>query len=514
MQVRAKNDEGESEWSPSAKATISNASPIVSSIDNVTLPAGGAVEIVYVDDKFDDPDDYSLRYKASSNNSAAATVQVIADAVLINPLSTGNATITVTATDLWGANTSTTFNANIQTPTLSAPTLSINGNLFTLGFTDAFTANETRAYQIRVRQKTPIGPRATGCFTATNDESSSRTATVTLQDLVSDFFEPGTTYEADYGYLGTDCGDSVMGFRSATAEATTTGTPSFDIDLVFVGSISSTYRSAFETAARRWEQIIADDIPNHPLSSRGRNLLDTLYPGTTAPEVVDDLRIYVEIVEIDGEGGTLGQAGRLVYRISSSIPIASRIELDKDDLGTMSHQELAAVILHEIGHTLGIGLGPWRDHNLLQNPSLVYGNRIVPAPDTYFSGTNAIAAFNAAGGSSYTDAKVPVENTFGGSGSQDSHWRESVLDNELMTSRIGNATTFPLSAITIQSLADIGYRVDVTQAEAYTLPSSSSTTGVRAAEGRIPINCTIITHPDAGPDEPEPIILNLKPAGN
>ena len=147
------------------------------------------------------------------------------------------------------------------------------------------------------------------------------------------------------------------------------------------------------------------------ISNRWRNLLDTLYLGTTAPEVVDDLRIYVEIVEINGEGGTLGQAGPDVWRIPSSMPIASRIELDKDDLGTMSHQELAAVILHEIGHTLGIGLGPWRDHNLLQNPSLVYGNRIVPAPDTYFSGTNAIAAFNDAGGSSYTGEKVPTVGT-------------------------------------------------------------------------------------------------------
>ena len=514
VQVRAKNAEGESEWSPSAEATVSNTSPTVSSIDDVTLPAGGAVEIVYVDDKFNDPEDYSLRFTASSNNSAAATVQMINDAVLITPVATGTATITVTATDPWGASTSTTFDANIQTPTLSAPTLSISGNLFTLGFTNNFAANETRAYQIRVRQKTPIGQWARGCFIATNDESSSRSITVTLQDLISDFFEQGTTYEADYGYLGADCGDSVIGVRSATAEATTDGTPSFDIDFVFVGSISSTYRSAFETAAQRWEQIIADDIPNHHLSSSSRSLLNALYPGTTTSEVVDDLRIYVEIVEIDGERGTLGQAEQLIWRVPSSMPIAAGIELDKDDLGTMSNQELAAVILHEIGHTLGVGLEPWRDHNLLQNPSLVYGNRIVPAPDTYFSGANAIAAFNDAGGSSYTGEKVPVENTVGGSGSQDSHWRESVLDNELMTPRIGEATTHPLSAITIQSLADIGYRVDVTQADAYTLPStSSSSTGVRAAEG-LPINCTIITHPDAGPDKPEPIILNLKPAGN
>ena len=534
VQVRAKNDEGDSEWSPLAEATISNASPTASSIDDVTLPAGGAVEISYVhggfvgpnfvyggfdvpddDDSdfvhgaFDDPDDIDLRFTATSSNSTVATVQIINEVVLINPLSAGTATITVTVTDPWGATASTTFNANIQTPTLSAPTLSISGNLFTIGFTDNFAANETRAYQIRIRQKTNIGLWATGCFAETNDEDSPKSVTVTLQDLISDFFEPGTAYEADYGYLGTDCGDSVMGIRSATAEATTIGMPSFDIDLVFVGSISARYRSAIETAAQRWEQIITHDIPNQHLSRDSRDYLNIVSQGTTVPEVVDDLVVYVEIVEIDGEEGTLGRGGAYRWRLPSWMPIASAVQLDKDDLGTLSNATLAALMLHEIGHALGFGLSSW-DY-LRQNPSLVYRNRIVPTPDTHFSGTNAIAAFNAAGGSSYTGEKVPVENTIGGS--LDSHWRESVLDNELMTSRAAGAVSFPLSAITIQALADMGYRVDVTQADAYTLPatSSSSNTGVRASEG---LNCTIITHPNAGPDKPEPIILNLQPAGN
>ena len=158
VQVRAKNDEGESDWSPSAEATISNASPIASSIGNVTLPAGGAVEIVYVGGTFDDPDDYRLRYTASSNNSAAATVQMIDDVVLITPVATGTTIITVTVTDPWGATVSTTFNANVQTPTLSVPTLSISGNLFTIGFTDNFAANESR----RIRSesgKRPLSDR-------------------------------------------------------------------------------------------------------------------------------------------------------------------------------------------------------------------------------------------------------------------------------------------------------------------------------------------------------------------
>ena len=506
VQVRAINDEGESEWSPSAEATVPNESPVVvGSTDDVTLPAGGAVEIVFVNDAFDDPDNDGLRYAAASDNEAVAAVQVINTEVLIDPLAAGTATITVTATDPPGASASTTFNANVQTPTLSVPMLSISGDDFTIDFTDNFAASETRAYEVRVRHKTPVGPWATGCFTKTEtNEGQNISVSETFSE--SDFFEPGTTYEADYGYLGAECGGSVTGLRSAVAEVTTTGTPSFDIDITFVGTPpAQKYQSAFEAAAARWEQIITHDVPNHSLD--GYQPL----PDATPLDNVDDLLIYARIVSIDGEKGTLGYAGPLLSRVPSALPLVSIVTLDLDDLERLSDERLSAVILHEIGHALGFGVHPWEDHNLLQNPSLAPdGFPITPEPDTHFSGAKAIAAFNAAGGASYTGAKVPVENAFGGSASLDSHWRESILDTELMTPFLGEEeVAFPFSAITIQSMADIGYRVDDSQADAYTLPS----TVPLASEDPSAVTCNI-THPVAVPHKPEPIILKVKPAGN
>ena len=50
----------------------------------------------------------------------------------------------------------------------------------------------------------------------------------------------------------------------------------------------------------------------------------------------------------------------------------------------------------------------------------------------------------------------------------------------------------PLSAITIQSLADLGYVVDVNQADAYTLPSPTAAKLAIASGHQIPINCIII----------------------
>ena len=499
VRVQAKNDEGDSEWSPSAEIEIPNQPPVaVSSFDDLTLAVGGAVEIVSADGVFSSQDGDLLTYSASSGNTAAATVQLIGTKVLVDPGSAGSATITVTASDPYGASDSETFDVTVQTPTLSAPTLTITGNLFTLSFTDDFAAEETRAYHVRIRQKTNHGPWATGCHTETNDEDSQQSISVSLEDAVSDFFEPGTTYEADYGYLGADCDGSLTGSRSATGEVTTSGTASFDIDLVFVGSISSTNRSHIEDAAERWEEIITGDLPNHQLTSRNREYLNRGYPGTTAPEVVDDIVIYVRTGYVLG----LAAATSLSHRTPSSLPFASEIVLGTSNVINY------LVALHEIGHALGFGTYPWTAHNLLKDPSRgPFSTIITPSPDTYFSGAKAVAAFDAAGGSGHTGARVPVEN---GSSTRyrpslDSHWRQSVMQSELMTP--GFSDPGPLSAITIQSMADLGYTVDVTQADAYTLPSTSKI--AIGPEGQIPLNC-VIEHPEVGPDKSEPIILNLR----
>jgi hypothetical protein len=64
---------------------------------------------------------------------------------------------------------------------------------------------------------------------------------------------------------------------------------------------------------------------------------------------------------------------------------------------------------------------------------------------------------------------VPVENT-GGAGTRDSHFRESVFRNELMTGFVGTSGN-PLSRMTAASLGDMGYVVDLSAAEAFTLPN-------------------------------------------
>ena len=63
---------------------------------------------------------------------------------------------------------------------------------------------------------------------------------------------------------------------------------------------------------------------------------------------------------------------------------------------------------------------------------------------------------------------------------RDAHWRESVMDNELMTGFI-SAGSNPMSLVTIQSLLDLGYAVDRNAAEAYTVPDPAGSGSAMAA---------------------------------
>lgn len=60
----------------------------------------------------------------------------------------------------------------------------------------------------------------------------------------------------------------------------------------------------------------------------------------------------------------------------------------------------------------------------------------------------------------------------GGAGTARGHWKESVYQNELMTGFLsGNSQ--PMSRLTVQALRDLGYVVDLSKADAFTIPSAA-----------------------------------------
>lgn len=249
------------------------------------------------------------------------------------------------------------------------------------------------------------------------------------------------------------------------ASACTGGGTGYKLTLCFTSEMTASQKAAFTTAAQRWESLITGDQADINFSEGiantacGGNAF-SIAPGT----IVDDLMIFASLVPIDGPSNVLGSAGPCFIRNSNKLTVAGSMRFDIADISNMeANGSFNSVILHEMGHVLGIGT-LWSTLGFLQNQTSQGG----PPQDTHFNGPNAIAAFNEIGGSSYAGgSKVPVENT-GGSGTINGHWRESVLQNELMTGFI-DAGTNPLSLLTIRSLQDIGYTVDAAGADAFSL---------------------------------------------
>lgn len=253
----------------------------------------------------------------------------------------------------------------------------------------------------------------------------------------------------------------------------------FDVELAYVGDVSDAHKAIFEKAAERWESIFVEGLQDVDFSEENFTCGDG-FP--VVADTVREVRIFVAILPIDGDRQILARAFPCAVRADGFLPVLGMMEFDEADIPLLESEPggLEAVVLHEMAHVLGLGT-IWHEDfaNLVREPSIDN-----PGADTHFVGELAIAAFDAAGGSGYTAAKVPVENS-GVPGSADSHWRESVLQNELMTATY-NSGNAPLSAITIQSMADLGYAVDVRQADAYSLPTPGgrALAARRCAEGR------------------------------
>jgi hypothetical protein len=229
----------------------------------------------------------------------------------------------------------------------------------------------------------------------------------------------------------------------------------FNISIRFQNIPTQPQLQAFSDAVLRWESIITGDLPAIVVAPTQPFCPDA----PVLDETIDDLLIFVQLIPIDGAGGVLGSAGPCLVRSGTFLPPLGLMRFDTADF---DGGDLPPVILHEMGHVLGFGT-IWSLKGLLLNPSMPNS----PGVDTYFGGTQAIAAFNAAGGNGYGGQKVPVENTLGGAGTRDSHWREGQLLHELMTGFLSGPAQ-PLSAITIRSLQDLGYTVSVASADAYT----------------------------------------------
>ena len=276
---------------------------------------------------------------------------------------------------------------------------------------------------------------------------------------------PGVYYVRVAGATATRYDLAVLLFDPLQADL------SFDIELRFLGTQPTPAQArTIRAAADSWERVITRGLP--PMNI----LTSEVWCEPGDPSLfgvhVDDLLINVRLDYI-GPGEVLALAGPCAVRAESHLPYFGDVLFDTADIRDLEQSGvLYDTALHEIAHVLGFGLGALWD-GMLREPSAVG----VSGQDTHFNGAAAVAAFDRAGGASYAGEKVPVENdtTRFGRGALDTHWRESVFGEELMTTAVViEDGSEPLSEVTIAALEDLGYQVDYRRAQRYRLPPATS----------------------------------------
>ena len=524
----------------SLEIRVPNRSPQpVGAIPDADL-AGGSLTLD-VSLYFDDPDGDSLVYEAESSAPGVATASVSGSVVTVEPVARGSATISVSARDPEGSRATQEFDLTVPNqPPVPVGTIpdhefldDVGNRRHTVDVSPYFRDPEGASLDYSVRTgnhrvatasilgrnvtvravargtativaiaRDPARLETTQEFTVTVPNSRPR-ATGTIADLVVTegdevefsllpYFTDPDRDALDYavrtsaasivsaGIRGTNL--SLKGLAVGSARVTVTARDpygleaeqefgvkveeprtGFDIRIAFTDSVPSSRRSAIRSAVNEWMAILADtDLPsvsvNDKLSCVGTETDQTI-------DSVDDMFITFHAEGVDGPGGTIAWAGMCALRRSPNLPYHGLVVFDTDDIDTLAQSgDLQEVAFHEIAHALGFGV-LWGSHNLTASG----------ASGSYFTGAGAVAAFDQAGGTAYSGDKVPTDGR---------HWRQSVLGREIMVPL--NLVNYrePYSAISLQSMADLGYAVNAGRADPYRLPSTQFPAAADADDAR------------------------------
>ena len=409
----------------------------------------GSVEVLHAPSYFRDPDNQDLSYRARTTDATIATASATGNTVTVRGVAAGSTTLTIIATDPGGLTATQSADVAVSAPpagpeaegTIPDDSLMV-GDEISIGIAPYF------------------GHPGGLPLTYSAGTSNSGIATAAMRGDVLEVEGRGRGTAAITVIASDPNGRTALQRFRVHVWRIDTG---FEILLGFASGVSADIESAMRSAAATWEAILRntefpDIAVNDVVSCR-------IGGGVFEVELgyLDDLVIVVGAVTGD-PGGVAARASLCAVRVPGDDPALGAVVFDNTDAGRLARSgNLVEVAMHEIAHVLGIGVGPnW--HSSIANPS-----DSLPDADTHFPGSQAVAAFNAAGGAGYSGGKVPVEN-----GGDDSHWRESVMGTENMTPTLQGGTANPVSAITIRALADLGYRVNAGLAEPYVVSAAAA----------------------------------------
>ncbi len=370
-----------------------------------------------------------------SQTNPAWTIQDSQWHYTTSALSDGNHTITARFTASDGSSSSQSISARIDTVA--------TGSISTTILTDTGASTSISNGGATTDHTLGLSGTAEAGSTVLIYDDSILLGNATLNGTAWSYNTPSLT-DGSHSFTAhiTDSAGNTVVTNNVSASLSTPAaptTPAFTIDIVFSGDTS--YQHFFTEAAARWSSIITEDVPDY---------LD-----------IDDLRITAQVSTIDGAGQVLGQAGVTGIRPTLNLPYAGSMTFDSADIVDMvNNNTFEDVVLHEMGHLLGLSSYFYSSHSLLD-----------PNNQYHYTGQHALARYQSITG---TDASYIQLEENGGSGTAGSHWSEEIFGTELMTGYAESSGNMPLSSITIGALEDLGYHVDYSRADAYTLNLQAS----------------------------------------
>ena len=228
--------------------------------------------------------------------------------------------------------------------------------------------------------------------------------------------------------------------------------PRFHINVILVGEDpSAQVLVAIQEALLRWEGLVLGDLPDFRIPES----VPAECPGLLhlRGQTIDDVLMFFVFAPLPQ--GVVGSTS-VCLRRGNGLPAAAAITIDSRFMQISGG--LLATLEHEIAHALGFG-------------AIWSGLVVERGTDRRFMGRSAQAAyFSLLAPTGDGRSGVPIEDV-GSTAAVGSHWRESVLDLELLTSVADGTSTGsagqPLSAITVGALRDLGYVVDDSHADSF-----------------------------------------------
>lgn len=254
---------------------------------------------------------------------------------------------------------------------------------------------------------------------------------------------------------------------------------SYSVVLYFAPGFPDKFKPAFQAAAARWQSIIVADVPDTAQTFAASKFCGL---GQQTINGVDDLAIWVNTIKYDANNpNLLGQAGPCYSRSGTRLTTVGEMEfVDTQMDGLLAANQLTDTVMHEMGHILGLGTH-WQVLGLTANT--LGGNFC--GTDPQYVGANVIREYRALGGA----GNIALENLYG-PGTCEGHWKESIFGTELMTGFLNGGVANPLSRMTLASMQDLGYNIDLSKADAYSIPAAGTASMSARAK-----NDLIVTRP-------------------